>query len=1091
VRRATFIALGLSILGVATRIGDAGAPLWPERVAEHAPSASAAASHAVGSASAPAALSPEEMRALAAAWSERVRVQQQERRAAPQRAHAAPPLGATRLALLEQRGPVRRVGAPLRVAGVDHTRFEVTKRGLPFLDRGGRIHERDGQPIGVSGRTQFPPLALRPRTLDRTSAIERAKSATGVQALLVPPRTRLGWVARDGRSVLALEVTLVSRSPLADYRVWLDAADGAVLGKVDRLLSADGTGVVFAKDPLTSKTPGAQPLRELDGSGRLIGRIAAVFDEVATEAFRPDLLFEFPTADPRFRQTSVYRGLTEAGLLAELHGFPTTAPVPAFTGLLDPFTGGPLNNAYYVPSIPAFGFGDGDGVVLRNLGTDIDVSAHEFGHHVFEILAEPLVNTNFDPVLAMHEGVADTFSLLIGGDTRVGNSTVPGAKALRTIGGARFPGAFDPDPHVTGLVYAGANADLVDELGAGPFMELLVASLPFLPPEPVETDYREAFLDGDLAANAGVNQALLAEVFHARGFDDTDLPATFQGEIVEGMPEMGTIPADDYQVWIFSELPPSGQLRFQTTGTGDVDLVVVPIDFDDTTPLLESFGPGSAETVNVSASTLPSIHDADTWLVFVFDAFTPGGSTYTLTATATPGADDISIGGGPVAGSIVDPHLEIDWFQFQATAGQRVRVAMTGTGGTIDPFVAVVTREPFEVLETDDDSGGGTAGLDALLQGVLIPTTGKYVVAALSVASDFDPSVGAGFYTIELTTCNNSGADFDGDGVADLCDQDDDDDGFGDDEDLDDFDVGVCIDADADGCNDCASGEFDFLDDGLDSDNDSACDLGDEDDDNDGCADDVDPAPLVPSVDDDLDFLGLDCDNCAEVPNPAQEDADDDGDGDACSVCTRVAWQEPPTTPPDQNPAGATLQLSAKGPLGSLRARGAFNPAGAVAPLDPSASGVQVRLADGSGALLDVFVPPTAAGLPCGSGDGWNAKGASFSYANRSGALPPLCVAGSAQGLSSVRITDERAVGGAVLYSLGGKGVPLPQGLAAPVRFLQLDLALGEPPAPGVPSPEGAAGVCAESLLRVGAAGTACRISQKDGVVRSVRCALE
>jgi hypothetical protein len=926
--------------------------------------------------------------------------------------------------------------------------------------------------------------------LDRSAAIARAKSAVGVGTLRVPPRTRLGWVAREGRSVLAYEVSLVSRSPLGDHRVWLDAADGTVLGNVDRMRSVDGTGVVFAKDPLSSKTPAALPLRELDGSGRLTGRIAAVFDEVDIEAFRPDLFFEFPTTDPRFRQTSVYRGLTEAGLLAEDHGFPTTDPVPAFTGIIDEFTGGPLNNAYYMPSIPAFGFGDGDGAVLRNLGTDVDVPAHEFGHHVFEILAEPLVTTNFDPVLAMNEGVADTFSLLIGGDTRVGNSTVPGAKALRTIGSAKFPDAFDPDPHVTGLVYAGANADLVDELGAGPFMDLLVAALPFLPPEPVETDYRQAFLDGDAALNGGANQALLQEVFHARGFDDTDLPATFQGEIVEGMPESSTIAPDDYQVWIFSELPPSAQLRFQTTGTGDVDLVVVPIDFDDTTPLLESFGPGSAETVNIHTGTLPSIDAADTWLVFVFDALTAGGSSYTLTATATPGADDITIGGGPVAGSIEDPDLEIDWYQFQATAGQYVRVAMNGTGGTIDPFVAIVTREPFEVLETDDDSGGGPAGLDALLQGVLIPASGKYVVAALSVASDFDPTVGTGTYTVELTTCNNTGADFDGDGLADLCDQDDDDDGFNDDEDLDDFDTDVCIDVDADGCNDCVSGEFDFLDDGLDSDGDSACDLGDDDDDNDGCSDEIDPADLVPSVDDDLDFLGLDCDNCAEVPNPEQEDTDDDGDGDACSVCSRVDWEEPPTTPPDQNPAPASLQLSAKGAVGSLRASGAFNPAGAVA-IDPSATGVQVRLADGSGALLDLFVPPTAAGMPCGTGDGWTAKGLAFSYANRSGALPPLCLPGSAQGLSSLRISDDRALGGAVAYSLGGKAVPLPLGIAAPVRFLQLDLAFGEPPEPGAPSPAGLAGECAESVLRVGAAGTSCRISQKDGVVRSVRCALE
>jgi hypothetical protein len=136
-----------------------------------------------------------------------------------------------------------------------------------------------------------------------------------------------------------------------------------------------------------------------------------------------------------------------------------------------------------------------------------------------------------------------------------------------------------------------------------------------------------------------------------------------------------------------------------------------------------------------------------------------------------------------------------------------------------------------------------------------------------------------------------------------------------------------------------------------------------------------------------------------------------------------------------------------------------------------------------------VFVPPSAAGLPCGKGDGWTQKSASFAYANRSGALPPLCLPGSAQGLASLRITDDRAgTSGAVLYGVGAKGVPLAQGIALPVRFLQLDLAFGEPPAPGVPSAAGEAGVCAESVVRVGAAGTACRIAQKEGVVRSVRC---
>ena len=157
--------------------------------------------------------------------------------------------------------------------------------------------------------------------------------------------------------------------------------------------------------------------------------------------------------------------------------------------------------------------------------------------------------------------------------------------------------------------------------------------------------------------------------------------------------------------------------------------------------------------------------------------------------------------------------------------------------------------------------------------------------------------------------------------------------------------------------------------------------------------------------------------------------------------------------------------------------------------LDPSVSGVQVRVADAGGALLDVFVPGASAGLPCGSGDGWTVSGTRFSYANRSGALPPLCTAGTARGLSSLRITDDRAgASAALLYRIAGKNVPIAGGLASPARFVQLDLAFGEPPAPGQPSAAGAAGVCAESVQRVGAQGTKCKITQKDGVVSRLQC---
>ena len=53
--------------------------------------------------------------------------------------------------------------------------------------------------------------------------------------------------------------------------------------------------------------------------------------------------------------------------------------------------------------------------------------------------------------------------------------------------------------------------------------------------------------------------------------------------------------------------------------------------------------------------------------------------------------------------------------------------------------------------------------------------------------------------------------------------------------------------------------------------------------------------PNTNQADADMDGFGDACDNCPDVPNAGQQDADGDGDGDACDVC--------PTIPnPNQDP---------------------------------------------------------------------------------------------------------------------------------------------------------------------------------------------
>lgn len=138
----------------------------------------------------------------------------------------------------------------------------------------------------------------------------------------------------------------------------------------------------------------------------------------------------------------------------------------------------------------------------------------------------------------------------------------------------------------------------------------------------------------------------------------------------------------------------------------------------------------------------------------------------------------------------------------------------------------------------------------------------------------------------------NDGLDFDGDGICDVGDSDDDDDGVPDLEDADPNNPLVCRDADNDGCS---SGVDDPNNDGLDSDGDGLCDAGDPDDDNDGLPD-VDEAtfgtdPFNPDTDGDglLDGTEVESATGSGCPSPTLDDLHaDERPGPACRTAVPV-----------------------------------------------------------------------------------------------------------------------------------------------------------------------------------------------------------
>lgn len=232
--------------------------------------------------------------------------------------------------------------------------------------------------------------------------------------------------------------------------------------------------------------------------------------------------------------------------------------------------------------------------------------------------------------------------------------------------------------------------------------------------------------------------------------------------------------------------------------------------------------------------------------------------------------------------------------------------------------------------------------------------------------------------------------------------------------------------------------------------------------------------------------------------------ADGDGDGvlDDEDVCTTLDWTASPQTPPNQQPS--KLLVNAKKlaePLGeqNLLFKGFFNVAAPAQAIVPEVDGIHFALYDGGGLLYEVDVPGGIAGNPanCDPRDGWQVafgEKTKWKYSNRSGALPPACIPGSARGISSIQIKDLRSGGKAALQAKvkvkGGDFVRVP---TQPLEHIQADLVLSARPAPGVASDAAINGQCAEAVItgnpiRGSSPKPFCKKSLRDGILDKVTC---
>ncbi len=103
-----------------------------------------------------------------------------------------------------------------------------------------------------------------------------------------------------------------------------------------------------------------------------------------------------------------------------------------------------------------------------------------------------------------------------------------------------------------------------------------------------------------------------------------------------------------------------------------------------------------------------------------------------------------------VIGTISDARPEV-YYSFEARQGDIVRLRMTRSSGTLDPYLKVVDGERFVIAENDDhDSETRNAGIDALI----IERSGAYII----IATRYDDSSGSFVLSIEEAANSGSGS---------------------------------------------------------------------------------------------------------------------------------------------------------------------------------------------------------------------------------------------------------------------------------------------------------------------------------------------
>lgn len=431
-----------------------------------------------------------------------------------------------------------RDGATASSPGASHVQFQQTIGGVPVegatlnvgVDRG------NGVQLVVSGyKANLPQISTTPRVTTE-AAIATARAATGAQGVLAAaPQTRLVIYA-DGPAALAWKVTLSTDAPAGAWEVFVDASSGKTIATRSLLRQVEGTGQVFAPNPVATlqdatlrdqddtnyaALAGAYrtvTLHGLDSSGYLRGPFVDASSK--NSAKEPSFVFNYTRDDVRFEQVMAYYHIDRTQRYIQSLGFSNVNnrqhPVKISTFSYD--------NSYYNPSNGTISLGRG-GV---DDAEDADVIVHEYGHSVQDNQV-PGFGSSLEGG-AMGEGFGDYLAFTMSAHGQSGaylacvaewdatsydRATPPCLRRLDE--NKHYPEDLRGQVHADGEIWSRALFDLWNELGKTTADKLVLQSHFYLTPTASFQDGANAILAADRALNGGANQAKIRRIFNARG----------------------------------------------------------------------------------------------------------------------------------------------------------------------------------------------------------------------------------------------------------------------------------------------------------------------------------------------------------------------------------------------------------------------------------------------------------------------------------------------------------------------------------------------------------------------------------------------